>query len=276
MLAQLSAQSCTYQSAMSRSASLQGISTRMDAVPVSARNAARPRPGDVVAELLRSASRAHVRRAREHRRGVDRDQRGGKDADGSEHAEPAADIRRNLERLDLLIARDGAQGTLLRIGDEDKPFTRSGFAEHFVEPRADDEILRHRLGRAARLRDHDEQAAAQVEPAEQRGDVGRVHVVEHVQSRLAAARRVVEQVPLRRPERPAQRDRSERRPADAKDDDVVNVPALPRPRARSRPSAGAARGGRKIEEAERSARVLKPRRPCAPRTARPRRATPRR
>ena len=89
--------------------------------------------------------------------GVDPDQRGGQDADRREHAEAAAHVRRDVERRDLLVARDGAQRALLRIGDEHEPLACAGLAEHLVEPRADDEVLRHRLRRAARLRDHDEQ-----------------------------------------------------------------------------------------------------------------------
>ena len=161
------------------------------------------------------------RRAGEQRRRVDPDQRRRQDADRREHAEAAADVRRDLERGDLLAARDGAQRALLRIGDEHEPLARAAPRRATSSSRArttrycaivsavppDLEITTNRLRRRSSR-------------AEQRGDVGRIDVVEHVEPRLAAARRVVEQVPLRRPERRAQRDRPERRPADAEHDDV--------------------------------------------------------
>ena len=97
-------------------------------------------------------------------------------------------------------------------------------AERRVEPVADDEILRHRLGRAAGLGGHDEQRAL-------RGPAGRAarrsFAGRRCRARAAAAGR---RAPRRSSafqcggeQRGAQRDRAERRAADAEHDDVVEL-----------------------------------------------------
>src|SRR6185369_4087817 len=78
-----------------------------------------------------------------------------------------------------------------------------------------------------------------------------------MEPRLTTARRVVEQVPLRRPERRAQRDGPERRPTDAEHDDVGELAGtqLHPLHVVERLLVECAVLG-KVEEAERSARIL--------------------
>ena len=91
-----------------------------------------------------------------------------------------------------------------------------------LQPLAHDQILRHRLRRAARLRRHDEQRAAERDAVEQRRDG---IADRRCRARGAAAGRraliLVERVPRRLEQRGAERDRAERRTADAEHDDVV-------------------------------------------------------
>ena len=123
------------------------------------------------------------------------------------------------------------------IGDEHEVVAR--VAESLRQPLAHDQVLRHRLRRAARLRRDDEQRAVERETIEQRRDRVRIDVVEHVQSRQTAALVLGQRVPRGLEQRGAKRDRSERRAADAKHDDLVELAA--RPSRRSRSTGDAAR-----------------------------------
>jgi hypothetical protein len=60
-------------------------------------------------------------------------------------------------------------------------------AERLLEAITDDEVLRHRLRRAAGLRGDDEQRPREIESVEQCANRHRVDVVEDVQSRMSAA-----------------------------------------------------------------------------------------
>jgi hypothetical protein len=84
---------------------------------------------------------------------------GGQDAYRREHVETPADVRRNVERRDVLTARDGAERSLLWSSDEDESLLGFRIAE--------------------------------------RRDVGRTHVVQRVKPRIAFTPRVLEQIPLR-------------------------------------------------------------------------------
>src|SRR5204862_8319638 len=52
--------------------------------------------GRISIQLWSGATIRHLRRAREKKRDVDADERGGQHADGSENAEPSAHVRRNV------------------------------------------------------------------------------------------------------------------------------------------------------------------------------------
>ena len=151
---------------------------------------------------------------------VHADQRRRQQAHGREDAEASAHIRGHVERGDPLPAGQLAQRAAGRIGGEDEVAARR-LAERLVEPRADDEVLRHRLRRAARLADDVDQHAARVDPAEHRAHRGRVHVLEHGEARIELARLVVELVPGRRLERVENRLGAEGGPADAEHQHVV-------------------------------------------------------
>src|SRR5688500_15393496 len=84
-----------------------------------------------------------------------------------------------------------------------------------------DEKLSHRCGGSTRVRSHDEKRSCKWQPAKQRGDGFRIHVVEYVQSWISVSRSLVEHVPSTRSERGPKRDRTQRRPTDAEDDDIV-------------------------------------------------------
>jgi len=180
----------------------------------------RKRAGDVRGKRVRAAAVAHAAGTGEQCPRVDADEGGRQDPHRRQHAEPPADVRGNIERGNSLAAGDRPQRALLRVGDEDQAMPRALAAERGIQPAAHDEILRHRLCRPAGLGDHDEQRAMQIQSVQQRRDIRRVDVVEHVQARFPSTRLIAEEVPLRRPKCGAQRDRPECRSADAEHHDV--------------------------------------------------------
>src|SRR4051794_37415171 len=85
---------------------------------------------NVLPDVARRAARAHVRRAIEELRRVDARESRRQHANWREHTEPPTAVGRNVQGGDLLAACDGAQGSLLRMGDEDEPLLSLLVAQH--------------------------------------------------------------------------------------------------------------------------------------------------
>ena len=70
-------------------------------------------------QVVGATALVHLRGALEQLPDRDADHRRGKQSDRRQHAEPSADVRRNGERGDLLLAGELPQNAILRIRGED-------------------------------------------------------------------------------------------------------------------------------------------------------------
>ena len=108
-------------------------------------------------EISALAAPRHIGRASEKGFHVDAEEGGGKRPDGRKHAEPPADIRRNVQRWHSEALGQRTQRTLFWVGDKDHLLADVQLRR--CNAIADDEKLRHRFRRSPRLRRDDEQRA---------------------------------------------------------------------------------------------------------------------
>jgi hypothetical protein len=76
--------------------------------------------GGVGEQVRRTAALVHGGRAIQERLDVDAGERGGKQADGGEHAEAATNAGRHRQRGNALLVGDAAEHAVFRVGREDE------------------------------------------------------------------------------------------------------------------------------------------------------------
>ena len=114
---------------------------------------------------------------------------GGKQADRGEHREASAHAGRHHQIAEAFVVHDLAQRTGVGVGGDDDVLRVVDGAELAQQQIADDQELRHRLGRFAGLADHIERGASEVEAVEQLAEGPGVDVVGDDDARASVRRR---------------------------------------------------------------------------------------
>ncbi len=148
--------------------------------------------------------------ALEERGGIDAEQRRRQKPNGGQDGEAPTHAGRDLQR-GVAPPREGAQGTLLRVGDESD--VGGGIAARLGEPAGEEDELSRGLRGRAGLRDDEESGLPGVEPIPHPHDTVRIDVVEDD-----------EPVPLVGGEGVADRPGAEGGAANAEDDDALEAP----------------------------------------------------
>jgi hypothetical protein len=184
--------------------------------------------GRVVGQVVRVAAVGHGLAALQQGGDVDPHQGGGQQAHGGQHTEPAAHAGGDGKGGDGLPRGDLPEHPLLRVGGEQEV---AAVAIRIVvgpgQPLPDHQELGHGLRRRAGLADDVEQCAPHVDPVQEPGHRGWVHVVEYVQAGIMVARLGVPLVPVGTPQGMEQGGRPQGGASDPQDDHVLERLARP-------------------------------------------------